>query len=223
MPREGNEEYYDRTKMPISLEMIEQKLNNHEFSNLTELESYFKRMVTNVKEYYHRSTQIFEDAERVRKALSNYMTKTNPAYASGNYTATPTPLPADASDSVPRNTGTPTRSRASAARNSISTPRGANTGEEEDDDDDDDEEEEDESKDNDNGGSRRASIILRRGAGRKSSGRVSETPSSSAPVSRSQGKPKNLTSVYEGVPYKDLNFQEAQEKVAEELLRKRDE
>lgn len=94
LPHAGNEEYYRRIRMPISLETIEQKLHNREFTNLTELESYVKRMVCNAKEWYNRNTLPYEDAERVRKALSNYMTVLNPAYKNTpGYTATPTPLP----------------------------------------------------------------------------------------------------------------------------------
>ncbi|GJC85099.1 protein polybromo-1 [Colletotrichum liriopes] len=93
--KDSNPDYYKKTRMPISLTMIEKKLNNGDFTTLTELESYCKRMVSNAKEFYPRGSQLFEDAERVRKALSNFMTKYNPAYARGGYTAVPTPLPAE--------------------------------------------------------------------------------------------------------------------------------
>ncbi|KAM5371714.1 hypothetical protein ACJZ2D_007879 [Fusarium nematophilum] len=67
--RDGNAEYYKRTRLPISLELIEKKLNNGEFENLAELESYFKRMISNAKEFHPRSSTTFDDAERIRKAL----------------------------------------------------------------------------------------------------------------------------------------------------------
>lgn len=230
-PREENAEYYSQTKMPISLEMIENKLNNHEFSNLSELESYFKRMVTNAKEYFHRSTSTFEDAERVRKALSNYMTKTNPAYNSGSYTAVPTPLPADGGDQIRPNNETPTRSRGAAGKTkaSLAEPESDDDDDDDDDDADDDEEAEDDQETGDQEqepkGSRRTSIIFRKGAGRRTGAGASETPtgtpSTSAP--RSAGRKKNDVTIYEGVPYKDLSFQEAQEKIVEEMVRKRDE
>ncbi|KAG8418612.1 hypothetical protein J3459_012216 [Metarhizium acridum] len=70
LPREGNAEYYKRTRMPICLTSIEEKLNKGDFKNLAELESYFKRMIANAKEFYPRSSAVFEDAERVRKALN---------------------------------------------------------------------------------------------------------------------------------------------------------
>ncbi|KAF5566080.1 polybromo-1, partial [Fusarium napiforme] len=94
-PREENADYYEQTRMPISLSMIEQKLNDGEFENLSELEGYFKRMISNAKEFYPRGTEIFEDAERLRKAVSNYMTKKNPAYHVRGYQAVPTPFPDD--------------------------------------------------------------------------------------------------------------------------------
>ncbi|KAK2683695.1 Bromodomain [Fusarium oxysporum f. sp. vasinfectum] len=139
-PREENADYYEQTRMPISLSMIEQKLNDGEFENLSELEGYFKRMISNAKEFYPRSTEIFEDAERLRKAVSNYMTKKNPAY----------------------HRRTPGR-----------TP------------------------------------------GRRASTRGKETPKPAAPAA----KPDH---VYEDVPYKGLSFQQAQEKLIEELIRRED-
>ncbi|GKT91773.1 LOW QUALITY PROTEIN: bromodomain containing protein [Colletotrichum tofieldiae] len=135
--KDSNPDYYKKTRMPISLTMIEKKLNNGDFTTLTELESYCKRMVSNAKEFYPRGSQLFEDAERVRKALSNFMTKYNPAYARGGYTAVPTPYP----------------------------PRALPT---------------------------------------------TQTKTTTAPT-------------YEGVSYNGLTFQAAQEKIVEEMLRKKDE
>ena len=79
--------------MPIALDDVEKKLKRGEFPNLTTLESYLKRMVQNAKEYNQKGSQVYEDAERVRKAVSNFMVKTNPAYKSGTYTSFPTPFP----------------------------------------------------------------------------------------------------------------------------------
>ncbi len=87
-------DYYKVTKMPIALDTIETKLKDHEFPNLATLESYFKRMILNAKEYNQKGSLVYEDAERLRKALSNFMTKHNPAYkAIPGYTSVPTPLP----------------------------------------------------------------------------------------------------------------------------------
>lgn len=51
-------------------------------------------MVANAKQYNDRNSDIFNDAERIRKMLSNFMPKNNPAYKDPNYVAAPTPIPA---------------------------------------------------------------------------------------------------------------------------------
>jgi len=82
--------------MPIALDTIEAKLERGEFPTLTTLESYFKRMISNAKEYNEKGSEIYEDSERLRKALSNFMTTWNPAYkTTPGYVAFPTPIPAD--------------------------------------------------------------------------------------------------------------------------------
>ena len=81
--------------MPIALDTIEEKLKRREFPNLTSLESYCKRMISNAKEYNQKGSEIYDDAERIRKALSNFMTKNNPAYKKPGYVAFPTPLPTE--------------------------------------------------------------------------------------------------------------------------------
>jgi Bromodomain len=88
-------DYYKVIRMPIALDIIEARLKRREFANLTELESYFKRMIANAKDYNQKGSEIYDDAERLRKALSNYMTKTNPAYKTPGYVAFPTPLPGE--------------------------------------------------------------------------------------------------------------------------------
>jgi len=62
---------------------------------LTYLESDVKRMVNNAKAYNNPKSDIYLDAERIRKMTSNYMVKHNPAYKDKNYAAFPTPLPAE--------------------------------------------------------------------------------------------------------------------------------
>jgi hypothetical protein len=221
-PRETNAEYYQKTKMPISLSMIEQKLNDHEFSNLSELESYFKRMVSNAKEFYPRNSANFEDAERVRKALSNFMTKTNPAYHNGSgYSAVATPIPADEPSSRPA-AATPTPAAHGSTRLRLSSSRSKLFKEEKPANKEDEADADDASEEKEEPASRRTSIILRRGTARQPSSRTSETPAISTPISRGAAKPK-ATDVYEKLPYKGLSFQEAQEKITEELLRNRDE
>lgn len=202
-PRQSNAAYYKKIRLPISLETIEEKLNNHEFSNMTELESYFKRMVTNAKEFHPRSSSVFDDAERVRKLVGNYMAKTNPAHGTRGFQALPTPLPPDDDDAA----------------------------EEEDEEEDEEPEDEDEDAEDAEGddaeaeeaeepGSRRRSIVLKRTgptrATRHSSSYAQESPK---PSSNSSRKPDHQ---YVDVPYKGLTFQQAQEKIVEELLRHTD-
>ncbi|OAA32457.1 Bromodomain protein [Moelleriella libera RCEF 2490] len=198
LPRNENAEYYKRTRMPIALETVEEKLNKGQFKTLAELESYFKRMIANAKEFYPRSSAVFDDAERVRKALSNYMTKNNPAYQTRGYQAVPTPLP-------PEN-GEEAEEGGDEEDGDVDAE-----GEEEEQQQPEEDEEEDEEP-----ASRRRSIILKRtGSGRPSrnSASYAESPKKSKP---SNSRPDHE---YHNVPYKGLSFQQAQEKLIEELLR----
>ncbi|RFU28365.1 hypothetical protein B7463_g7962, partial [Scytalidium lignicola] len=86
-------DYYKVIKMPVALDTIQAKLMRREFPNLSAVESYFKRMISNAKEYNQKGSEIYDDAERIRKALSNYMTKNNPAYKTPGYVALPAPIP----------------------------------------------------------------------------------------------------------------------------------
>lgn len=60
---------------------------------MTTLESDFKRMVQNAKDYNDPSSQIYEDAEKIRKLVFNQMKSLNPAYSDSKYTSFPTPIP----------------------------------------------------------------------------------------------------------------------------------
>ncbi|KIY03582.1 uncharacterized protein Z520_00273 [Fonsecaea multimorphosa CBS 102226] len=95
-------DYYQQIAMPLSLNMIEQRLENYGYDNLEILESDLKRMVQNAKDYNNSRSAIFEDAERIRKALSNFMPKHNPAYLRPDYRAYPTPIPQELLDQVRR-------------------------------------------------------------------------------------------------------------------------
>ena len=55
-------------------------------------------MVNNAKHFNDRKSQIYEDAERVRKTTFNYMVKYNPAYRDKQYAAIATPLPEESQD-----------------------------------------------------------------------------------------------------------------------------
>jgi hypothetical protein len=79
--------------MPLSLDIIEKRLEDRYYDNLTALESDIKRMVQNAKDYNDSRSEVFADAERIRKALSNFMPRHNPAYQDPEYRAVPTPIP----------------------------------------------------------------------------------------------------------------------------------
>ncbi|KAB5584886.1 hypothetical protein GE09DRAFT_6420 [Coniochaeta sp. 2T2.1] len=209
LPRKGNEDYYAKTPMPVSLRTLEQKLHRREFKNMAELESWLRRMVKNAKDYYSRHSEVFEDAERIRKAVSNYMTKTNPAYKKiASYSCQPAPIP---ETPLPVDEGSAAHDQgeedaegeedADAEPESVSPEPKAKTDkkeeEEEEDDDDDD--------DGDDGDSDAEAVPKRRSVGR--------------PSLRGKTKPDQE---YEGVPYKGLTFQQAQEKIVEEMIRKPD-
>lgn len=93
--RDALPDYFKRTKMPIAIDMIEAKLNNREFPTLTSLESYWKRLVQNAKDYNERESLIHKDAERIRKIVTAFMQKKNPAYKDPKYQSYPTPIPDD--------------------------------------------------------------------------------------------------------------------------------
>ena len=79
--------------MPVTLTMIEKRLVNLDYPTMTALEGDLKRMVQNAKDYNDSRSEVFQDAERIRKALSNFMPKHNPAYSDPEYRAVPTPVP----------------------------------------------------------------------------------------------------------------------------------
>lgn len=221
LPRDENPDYYKQTRLPISLELIEDKLNAGEFATLTELESYCKRMVTNAKEYFPRNSQMYDDAERVRKALSNYMVKNNPAYQTKGYTAVPTPLPPDDPDDGNGNDNAEEEEDAEGEEEeeqSDAEPSDADDGDDVDgegepeDEEDDDEDEEDEEEEE-------VVIPKRRGPGRPPKNPVLHAKKMAAKAA----KQEKADSQYDNVPYKGLNFQQAQEKLVEELIRKREE
>ncbi|KAG9247018.1 Bromodomain-containing protein-like protein [Calycina marina] len=86
-------DYYKFTKLPIAIDVIENKLKRHDFDNLTQLESWFKRMASNAKEYNEKGSVIYDDAEKLRKAFSSFMTKVNPDYKVPGFQVQPVPVP----------------------------------------------------------------------------------------------------------------------------------
>ena len=87
-------EYYQATKMPLALDTIEEKLNNHKYPTLEALEGDIKRLIQNARDFNERGSLIADDAERLRKAMANFMPKHNPRYSDPTYKAVPTPIPA---------------------------------------------------------------------------------------------------------------------------------
>lgn len=170
-----------------------------------------KRMVTNAKEYYPRNSEVYDDAERVRKATSNYMTKNNPAYKLiPNYSAIATPVPAEADQEQDYETK-PARSSARAKRVEEEEEEDDADAEGEDDDEDADAEGDDDDADE--------PVAPRRRPGRPPKN-ATPTPKVAERPSIGGGK---ADTQYENVPYKGLNFQQAQEKIVEELIRRREE
>ncbi|KAI0007634.1 Bromodomain-containing protein [Xylariaceae sp. FL0662B] len=227
-PRSENAEYYKIIRLPLSLEVIERKLKNHQYPTLSTLESDFKRLVSNAKETNERTSVAFGDAERVRKAVSNLMVKFNPAYKSGNYQAVATPLPPTPEPNDDNGEGeedaegeedvdvqaapeAPADAEAEGEEPEDEEPEG-----EEEEDLDEDEEEDDEDDDGSSGPATRR----RR---RRGPGRPPKNPVAHARRAATRGPtPGKADTRYENVPFKGLNFQQAQEKIVEELIRKKD-
>ncbi|GAW22690.1 hypothetical protein ANO14919_122330 [Xylariales sp. No.14919] len=245
--RTENAQYYKKIRLPLSLEVIEGKLREQKYPTLSSLESDFKRLVSNAKETNDRNSTIFGDAERVRKAVSNLMVKHNPAYKLGNYQAVPTPLPPtpepeDEDDNEDANgeAGEDISVQATGEEGSdlvaqgdvddaeVEDEEGEGEGDEEEEieevgDDEDDgaegQEEEDEQEEEENDD--RSEPTRRRGSSWKRadprSSRDSATPGQKY-IPRT-GKADHY---YENIPFSELNFQQAQEKVVEELIRRKE-
>lgn len=80
-------------KLPTALSTIESKLHRNAYPTITTLESDLKRMVQNAKDYNAPKSDIFEDAERIRKLVYNFMKQHNPQYKTDpNYVSFPTPI-----------------------------------------------------------------------------------------------------------------------------------
>lgn len=199
--------------MPLSLHLIEQKLLSHQYTKLSALEGDFKRLVSNAKETNARQSEIFGDAERVRKAVSNLMVKYNPAYKLGNYQATATPIPSeggrDAHADMHDTVSTPVPQRVRIKSRSQPQPKPVEPEPEDEDAEGEDDDEEHTSS---------------RSVRRKASSRTLKITMSSASksITRNPAAVKNDT-LYENTDYKGLSFQQAQEKVIEEIIRKKDE
>lgn len=225
--------------MPVSLRVIERRLYRHELKDMSELESWLKRMVNNAKEYYPRNSQTYEDAERVRKATSNYMVKTNPAYKSQTYAATPAPIPSNfdvdaelAAEELPSDMAAnempprpPQQQQApvelQGRRDQPQYPVDEEDAEGEDEEmldaelDGEDDEADDADADADASRGANTRIVLKRRGQR--SNETEDTPDA---LSTSGDKGDGQ---YSEVSYQGLNFQQAQEKIVDEMMRRTEE
>lgn len=91
--RDAIPEYYEATKLPLALDTIEGKLKRNEYPTVTTIESDLKRLVQNAKDYNDPNSVIYDDAEKIRKNVSNFMKQHNPAYKVEGYSAFATPIP----------------------------------------------------------------------------------------------------------------------------------
>ncbi|GAP85348.1 putative bromodomain-containing protein [Rosellinia necatrix] len=235
--RSGNPQYYKKIRLPLSLQVIERKLKERQYPALSFLESDFKRLVSNAKETNERNSTIFGDAERVRKAVSNLMVKHNPAYKAGNYQAVPTPLPPtpepegedddeeEVDGEADENASAQAAEEDEAEAGSQGDADDAEVEDIEDDEEGEGEEEADEGQedgdeieegDDDEGSQPRH----RRGSSwKKADPRNSRD--SATPAHKSNSRSKAYHS-FEGVPFTGLSFQQAQEKIVDDLIRKKE-
>jgi len=121
--------YYGTIKLPLAIDDIERKLRDNAYATITQVESDFKRMVQNAKDYNTSGSEVFEDAERIRKLVYNYMKVNNPAYTiDPNYTSFATPIPQNGNSALNgnamngRTSATPSQHRKSAAAASSEPP-----------------------------------------------------------------------------------------------------
>jgi hypothetical protein len=226
----ANPEYYKKIRLPLSLAIIEQKLTRNGYATLSALEGDFKRLVSNAKETNSRTSEIFGDAERIRKAVSNLMVKLNPAYKNDKYQAVATPLPAtpgpdDDEDDEDAPGEEDVQEPAAPSSDADDDADGEPDDEEQEDEDALGEEEDEDEEDNEGDGNADPSPRARRGGRQRRTGRrekrtLSQTPKASRSSSSQQAK---TDTQYENTAFQGLSFQQAQEKIVEDLLRKRDE
>lgn len=79
-PRDQFADYYQQIQTPVALDTIKNKLRQNLYPTVSAVESDFKLMVANAKEYNLPKSDIVENAERIRKLVSNYMKTHNPAH-----------------------------------------------------------------------------------------------------------------------------------------------
>lgn len=60
---------------------------------MTPFESDLRRMISNAKSFNVKSSQVFSDAEKIRKIIQIFMMENNPAYKTPGYQPFATPVP----------------------------------------------------------------------------------------------------------------------------------
>lgn len=128
-PRHELPEYYDQIKLPIAIDTIEAKLRRGAYPTVTTVESDVKRMIQNAKDFNMPKSEIYEDAERMRKLAYNFMKVNNPAYRlDPTYSSFATPIPVERAtldtnepgdEEVSRRRNSSVRGRASADPKSV--------------------------------------------------------------------------------------------------------
>jgi len=88
-------DYYEKIQLPIAIDTIEEKLKRRELPDLSAVESWFRQLVLNAKIYNQKGSEIHEDAERLRKASSNYMAKYNPDHKKPGFVLEPLDVKAE--------------------------------------------------------------------------------------------------------------------------------
>ena len=68
-------------------------MERREYENVSALEGDVKRMISNAKSYNEKTSQVFSDAEKIRKIVSVFMEDNNPAYKTAGYQPTATAVP----------------------------------------------------------------------------------------------------------------------------------
>ena len=84
---------YSSEDQPLMSSHDQDKLDRGVYDKMSLMESDLRRMVGNAKSYNQKSSEIFSDAEKMRKTIVAFMTVNNPAYKSKDYVPGPTPIP----------------------------------------------------------------------------------------------------------------------------------
>lgn len=79
--------------------MIKKKAEAGQYTSVSDIEADAKRMIQNAKDYNEPASDIYLNAERMRKITFNFMKQNNPAYGGA---VTPAPDKMDVNDERPQ-------------------------------------------------------------------------------------------------------------------------